>query len=123
MRVVVENRRAKPSSRWGSQGATSLGDVIRAPGQFHGLGSYPTIAGDVSANISNTLRLANEAGDQRQPVLRAHVEAVLQVARGPRPADPTGGKLYWWRTAGSGPPSTDVVLYKTLAGNSFYQER
>lgn len=123
MRVVVENRRAKPSNRWGSQGATSLGDVIRAPGQFHGLGGYPTIAGDVLANINNILRLANEAGDQRQPVLRAHVEAVLQIARGPRPPDPTGGKLYWWRTAGSGAPSSDVVLYKTLAGNSFYQER
>ena len=123
MRVVVENRRANPSSRWGSQGAKGLADVVRAPGQFHGFESYPSIAGGVLSNINNILRLANEAGDQRQPLLRAHVEAVLRIARGPRPSDPTGGKLYWWRTSGSGAPSREVTLFKTLAGNSFYQDR
>ena len=123
MRVVVENRRARPSARWGSQGARSLSDVIRARGQFHGFGNYPTIAGDVASNINNILKVANDAADQRQPALRAHVEKVLEIARGPRPADPTGGKLFWWRTANSGAPSSEVQIHRTLAGNSFYRER
>lgn len=122
MRVVVENRLATPSGRWSSSGAKSLGDVIRATGQFKGFGQYPTLSADVTSVIDDILAVANKGGDRRMANNRAHVEAAIAIASGPKPADPTKTGLYWWRTAGSGSPGTGVTAYKTLMGNTFYQE-
>ena len=122
MRVVLENRRRRPSARWGSAGATSLVDVVRARGQFEGFGSYPTLSAAVTARIADMLAIANNAGDARQASIRAHVEQVIAVASGPAPPDPTTTGLYWWRTEGSGAPGTGVLLYRSVLGNSFYRE-
>lgn len=122
MRVVLENRLATPSGRWGSDGATSMGDVVRARGQFEGFSGYPALPAGVSSRIENMVAIANDSGDGRQAAMRAHVERAIAVASAPRPADPTPTGLYWWRTAGSGAPGTGVTVYKTLLGNSFYRE-
>ena len=122
MRVVLENRLATPSARWGSAGARSLADVARAPGQFEGFQGYPTLAGGISSNINDMVRIANDASDSRQASMRAHIEQAIAIASGPRPADPTGTGLYWWRTARQGSPGTGVTVYKTLLGNTFFRE-
>ncbi|MBS1833799.1 MAG: hypothetical protein JST65_13860 [Acidobacteria bacterium] len=122
MRIVLENRLAKPSSRWSSSGAKTLGDVVRAPSQFQGFSKYPTLSADVQSVIDDILSVANKGGDRRMANNRAHVEAAIAVASGAKPADPTKTGLYWWRTAGSGAPGTGISVYKTTMGNTFYQE-
>lgn len=122
MRVVLENRRAHPSARWGSAGATSLRDVVRARGQFAGFEGYPTLSPGMEAMIANIVSIANNASDNRQPVMRAHVELAARMAEGMAPRDPSGTGLYWWRTEGSGAPGQGVTAYKTVLGNSFYRE-
>lgn len=122
MRVVLENRLATPSGRWSSTGAKSLGDVVRAPNQFQGFGKYPTLSSDVTSVIDDILSVANKGGDRRMANNRAHVEAAIAIASGSKPTDPTKTGLYWWRTEGSGAPGTGVTAYKTLMGNTFYQE-
>lgn len=122
MRVVLENRLATPSSRWASAGAKNLGDVVRAPNQFQGFSKYPDLSSDVKTVIDDILNVANKAGDRRMANNRAHVEAAIAIATGGKPADPTKTGLYWWRTAGTGAPGTGVTAYKTLLGNTFYQE-
>jgi hypothetical protein len=122
MRVVLENRLATPSGRWSSTGAKSLGDVVRAPGQFKGFGKYPELSSDVTSVIDEILAVANKGGDRRMANMRAHVEAAIAIASGSKPTDPTKTGLYWWRTEGSGSPGTGVTAYKSLMGNTFYQE-
>lgn len=122
MRVVLQNRLAQPSGRWGSAGATGLADVVRSRGQFEGFGGYPTLSTAVSGRIAEFVRIANDAADRRQPAMRAHVARAIAVASGPRPTDPTNTGLYWWRTQNSGAPGTGVTVYKSLLGNTFYRE-
>lgn len=122
MRVVLENRAARPSARWGSAGARSIADVVRARGQFEGFGGYPALKDSIAANLTELLRIANTASDTRQPRIRAFVEQAIEVASGPAPPDPTRTGLYWWRTAGSGAPGNGVVVHRTLRGNTYYRE-
>ena len=122
MRIVLDNRRATPSGRWASAGATSLADVVRARNQFEGFGAYPTLSAPVTARIDDMLAIANNSGDRRQATIRAHVDQAIAIASGEPPADPTKTGLYWWRTEGSGAPGNGVTLYKSVLGNSFYRE-
>jgi hypothetical protein len=122
MRVVVENRLAKPSGRWGSAGATRMADVVRAPSQFEGFNAYPTLSPTVANNIADIIRIANDASDRRFAAMRAHLTSAISIASGPRPADPTATGLYWWKTFNSAPPGTGVTVYRTLVGNTFYRE-
>jgi hypothetical protein len=122
MRVVLENRLATPSGRWSSANARSMADVVRAPNQFEGFSSYPSLSPDVNKLIADMLRIANDASDARQGSIRAHVERAIAIASGPRPADPTPTGLYWWKTEGSKPPGTGITIYRTVLGNTFYRE-
>lgn len=122
MRVVLEDRLARPSARWASAGARSLGDVVRARGQFEGFGGYPAPSAAVTQRINNVVAIANDAGDARQPAARAHIEQAIRIASGRRPTDPTTTGLFWWKTRGSAAPGTGVVLYRTVLDNSFYRE-
>jgi hypothetical protein len=122
MRLVLENRLKTPSGRWASQGARTLRDVVRSPGQFAGFEGYPTLSSGMTQLIDNMVAIANDAGDGRSQRMRAHIEAAIGVARGPVPRDPTNGGVYWWRTEGSGSPGTGISVYKTVLGNTFYSE-
>lgn len=123
MRVVIENRLARPSARWGSAGARSLRDVVRARNQFEGFQAYPTLSVRVAGSIDQLVALANNAGDPRQQWMLQHIRLAINIATGPSTRDPTGGKLFWWKTDNAPPPSADVSIYKTLVGNTFYKDK
>jgi hypothetical protein len=122
MRVVLENRLAKPSSRWSSAGAHSLGDVVRAPNQFAGFERYPHLSQAMSDHIQGIVDTANDASNPHQDAVRRHVQKAIDIATEARPNDPTRTGLYWWRTEGASAPGTGVVQYKTLMHNTFWRE-
>jgi hypothetical protein len=120
MRVVVQNRLAKPSAVWSSAGAKSFTDVIKAKGQFEGFSTYPTIAHKVQNVIDRAVSIANDGDDPRRSKYRDFVGAALEVAALKTVTDPSSKGLYWWQTAGSGKPSPTVTVYMTKSGNTFY---
>lgn len=120
MHVVVSNRLKTPSAIWGSAGAKSLPDVIRAPGQFAGFEHYPTIWTGVQYVIEQAVVLANEGSHPRLSDLRNFVSAALDEAAQRNPMDPSSSGLYWWRTGGSGAPAKTAHVYKTVSNNTFY---
>jgi hypothetical protein len=122
MRVVLENRLARPSGRWASAGARSLTDVVRSPGQFEGFSTYPALSAKITRQIEDMVGIANDASDGRQVAMRAHIERAIAIASGPRPADPSQTGLFWWRTEGRGAPGTGVAVFKTVLGNTFFRE-
>ncbi len=121
MRSVIYNRYRTPSYLYASDGATSIFDVVRRPGQFEGFGSYPAIASGPSKTITDILAIANDGADPRSTLYRAYVAKALDVAGRTAVTDPSRTGLYFWRTANSGPPSPRVELYRTILGNSFYR--
>jgi len=123
MRVVIDNRLRNPSSEWASNGARTVADVIRRPGQFAGLGSYPNLASDLQTNIADILAIANNGAHPRSSAYRTFVLNALTIASRSGVQDPTRTGLYFWRTAQSGSPSPRVTLYRTVLRNTFYMLR
>jgi hypothetical protein len=119
MRVVIANRLSKPSGVYASANAKTIADVIKAPGQFKGFQSYPTIDATISKRLDETVSIANESGDGRREKYKKFVQIALKVAAMASVKDPSTG-LYFWRTSGSGAPSTGTNVYKTILGNTFY---
>jgi Cell Wall Hydrolase len=121
MRSVIYNRYRNPSYLYASDGATSIADVVRRPGQFEGFGGYPTIAAGPLRTITDIMAIANNGADPRSPTYRRYVLKALDIARRAAVIDPSRTGLYFWRTAGSGAPSPRVELFRTVLGNSFYR--
>jgi hypothetical protein len=121
MRVVIDNRLRNPSSDWASNGARTLADVIRRPGQFEGFGSYPDLSSRIQDNIDKAIAIANDGAHPRSAAYRSFVSIALTVAQRSAIPDPSGTGLYFWRTAESGSPSPRVELYRSVLGNSFYR--
>lgn len=120
MRVVVENRLRTPSHLWASKDAKSLTDVIKATGQFEGFSKYPVIATKIQTRINETVAIANDGNDPRRSKYKEFVQAALDVAALNRVSDPSEKGLYWWRTEGSGSPTSSAKVYMTKLGNTFY---
>lgn len=122
IRLVVENRRRKPSSRWSSANARSMADVVRVPGQFEGFNNFPTLPAKITTRVADMLAIANDAGHRDFAKLRAHIQTAIRIGTEPVMRDPTSTGLYWWNTEGVPRPGTGIVLYKTIMGNNFYRE-
>jgi hypothetical protein len=120
MRVVVENRLAKPSPVWGSAGAKTLKDVIQAKNQFEGFSKYPTIAQGPQKVIDQAVSIANNGDDPRRSKYKEFLDTALTVAAQKTVTDPSAKGLYWWRTSGSGKPTPEATVYMTKLGNTFY---
>jgi hypothetical protein len=120
MRAVISNRLAKPSSKYGSNGAKTIADVIRAKNQFEGFEQYPNIRAGITKRLDETVQIANDGGDTRREKYKKFLNTALKVAAMPSVTDPSGSGLYFWRTAGSGSPSPEAKVFKTLMGNTFY---
>lgn len=120
MRVVVNNRLAKPSARYGSAGAKKIIDIVRSPRQFEGFEQYPSLAAEITERLDKMVRIANDSGDGRREKYRSFIAAALKVAALPSVSDPSATGLYFWRTSGSGAPSKDAKVFRTLMGNTFY---
>jgi hypothetical protein len=120
MRAVISNRLAKPSGKYASAGAKTIADVIRAEGQFKGFEDYPNIRAKITTNLDDIVKIANDGGDTRREKYKKFLNTALKVAAMPSVTDPSGSGLYFWRTAGSGSPSPEAKVFKTLMGNTFY---
>ena len=119
MDVVLWNRVADPT-RFGAKKDATLTDIVKARGQFAGFESYPNYAQSIVNRIQDMINIANNPKDQRSADFTAHINAALSVASSPSIADPSGGKLVAWRTAGSGSPGTGFRKHATVLGIDFY---
>lgn len=122
MRRVLENRLLHGRD-FDASGATTITQVIAANDrhvQFAGFSSYPTLTAGVRQNIAARLALANDGRDRRQPIYAAFVQAAIDAATTPAPADPCPTGLWFWRTAGATGPGGRSSLFQSLDGNDFY---
>ncbi|MES2674600.1 MAG: hypothetical protein V4660_10190 [Pseudomonadota bacterium] len=120
MRLVVKNRLDMKSGRVGSQGATSMIDVIKSPGQFKGFEEYPTIGTKQQGNITDILTIANDGTHPKQKLFADHIAAAIAAATEQAIVDPCATKLLSWRTEGASSPGGDFKLYKIFSGQDFY---
>jgi hypothetical protein len=116
---VIFNRLDDPA-KFGAKGAKSVGDIIRAPGQFQGFQHYPSYDIDLIHRIQQMLNIANSTKDKRSAAFVDFINAAISVANDPSIKDPSPGTLTAWRTARSGSPGSGFKLYKTVQGNDFY---
>lgn len=122
MRLVLANRLKNNPAQFGAPKATTITDIVKAPGQFAGFEKYPTLAADVSARIDAIVSIVNDDSDARQDRYAQFVQTAMDVAKSTTPVpDPCSTGLYGWRTAGSGSPGPRFVKYgHPLSGNQFY---
>ena len=120
MRLVVQNRLSMKSGVVGSEGATSIIDVIKSTGQFKGFEQYPVISSGQRQLIEDILNIANDGTHAKQQLFYNHVSAVIAAATEPTIIDPCPTKLLSWRTASSKSPGGNFKLYKTFSGQDFY---
>jgi hypothetical protein len=118
MDIVLHNRVANYQA-FGASGPNMLA-VVTAPGQFAGFQNYPTISTTVANNIKAILDIANNTSDSRFSAYRAHVQLAIDVGNASPIADPSPGKLSFWRTAGSASPGGSAKFYQKHNYNDFY---
>jgi hypothetical protein len=120
MRHVLQNRLRDRPERFNARGATTLVDIVRAPGQFAGFGRYPTIAAAKQERIDRIVDYANDDNHRLQLAYERLVNNASAAVTERQPPDPCPGGLYGWRTSGSADPGGTFVRYQALAGNQFY---
>lgn len=120
MRQVIENRLKSPKE-YGARGAQSQTDIIEMGNQFAGFRGYPTLAGDMTYNLTLFLRIANSGNDRRQAAYAQYVRDAVTAATEAITA-PTAvyANVTAWRTATTASPGARFRLLTTLSGNDFY---
>jgi hypothetical protein len=116
---VLWNRIDDPT-KFGAKGAKSVGDIIRAPGQFAGFEHYPNYDHSIVNRIQAMINIANSAKDKRSPDFAGFINAAIDVTNNPSVQDPSPGTLAFWRTAGSDSPGSRFKKHTTILGNDFY---
>jgi hypothetical protein len=125
MRQVLDNRlHASPTKLGPRINAVPIGsnlkDIIFAGGQFEGFVGE-RIVGSARKTIDGFIRIMNNGTYENFKKVRRHVEYALEVAQRPASATPiTKNSLTHWRTAGSDAPSSNVELFRKIAGQAFY---
>jgi hypothetical protein len=117
MDSVLFNRLENPD-RYHAKGAKTVGDIIRALGQFAGFQNCPNCDPQVANRIQADLNIANAKNDRRSADFVAFVNAAIVVATNDSVSEPSPGTLTSWRTAGSGSPGSGFSMYTTLLGES-----
>jgi len=118
---VIWNRMANPAP-YLARGAKTVADIIKAPGQFAGFGSYPDYDGKIVNRIQSMINIANSTRDKRNSTYADFITTAIEVAKAQPVIDPSPGKLTFWRTAGSGGPGGNATHFKTVLGVDFYYE-
>jgi hypothetical protein len=116
---VLYNRLDDPS-KFAARGATTLGDIIRAPGQFAGFENYPSYDHSIVNRIQAMLNIANSTKDKRAPDFADFINAAMKVASDASIQDPSPGTLAFWRTAGASSPGSSFKKHTTVLGNDYY---
>jgi hypothetical protein len=116
---VLYNRLNDPS-KFAAKGATTVGDIIRAPRQFAGFENYPSYDQSIVNRIQAMLNIANSAKDKRAADFVEFINSAIKVASDPSIQDPSPGTLASWRTAGASSPGSSFKKHATILGNDFY---
>jgi hypothetical protein len=119
MDLVIFNRLDNPA-RFGAKGATTVGDIIRAPGQFAGFEHYPDYNHSIVNRIQAMINIANSAKDKRHQDFADFINTAINIAQTAGIQDPSPGILASWRTAGSSSPGSGFSKHTTILGNDFY---
>jgi hypothetical protein len=117
---VLYNRLETKPGRFGARGATTVVDIIKAPGQFAGFESYPNYSGGIRTNLQTILDIANNPKDKRSSAFADFVNAAIDVAQSASILDDSPGYVVFWRTQGAGGPGGAARNWKTVGGNTFY---
>lgn len=129
MRLVINNRlKHKTPEIFGvkkKQGKTpyTVYDIIRAPGQFHGFEAYPSIIEDIKLNLTGIVAIANNYNHparEKYAGFIANAKAAASDNALTGVIDPSKKGLYGWRTKDSKHPGGSFVVFKHLAGQTFY---
>jgi len=129
MRQVIENRlKHKTPNIFGAKkqtGKTSytIGDIVKAKGQFHGFENYPTLLPAINVNLNGFVTIANNYNHSKRELYARFIENAEKAADKDALkgfVDPCPKRLYGWRTKGSGAPGGTFKKYKDLAGQTFY---
>lgn len=125
MRRVVENRlKGGQPEEFMARGATTVLDIVKADDkgsvQFHGFNLYPVLEPGVARNINQYLEIANNGLHPLRKSYADFVQAAIDIAQAPVPADPTTTGLFGWRTNGATSPGAEFKVHAALAGNTFY---
>jgi hypothetical protein len=118
MDIVLHNRVAN-YTLFGASGP-NMQAVVQAPGQFAGFQSYPSLSSTVASNINAIMDIANNTADSRFSAYRAHVQLAIDVGNASPLADPSPGKLTFWRTAGSAAPGGSAKFFRTHNNHDYY---
>lgn len=121
MDLVLRNRIKNPRPFLSKAG--TLLSIITAPRQFQGFRNYPNYDAGIMHNIQEMVDIANNPRDHRATVFAEFIQMAIRIALGRSITDPTPGALSAWRTAGSGSPGPNFILFKTVLGTSFYYVR
>jgi hypothetical protein len=120
MDLVLWNRLNNNPAQFMAKGATTIIDIIKAPGQFAGFANYPNYSGGIAANLQRILDIANNDSDRRQGDFRDFVNAAIGVAGDPTIPDTSPGTVAAWRTQGASSPGSRFTKFRTVGGNDFY---
>ncbi len=125
MRRVIANRlNSDKPEEFMAKGARTMGDIITADDrgsvQFHGFNRYPELPSGIAGNISDVLAVANNGTHPQRTAYFQFVQAAIEVAAQPLPADPSPTGLFAWRTERSNSPGDEFRQFGTSAGNTFY---
>jgi hypothetical protein len=118
MNVVLQNRIVNYRP-FGATGPNLLA-VVRARGQFAGFQGYPVLSTSVENNINAILAIANNTADRRSPSYLEHVQLAIDVANAATIANPSPGKLTFWRTAGSSAPGGSAKFFRRYNHHDYY---
>ena len=104
MRQTIENRLKSPGE-YGAKDASSETDMIELGNQFAGFGSYPTFDAAMTARLSATLSIANNARHSLQAAYAAFVgDAITAATESIDPAVAKYADVTAWRTHDSASP-------------------
>jgi hypothetical protein len=125
MKLILQNRLNHNPQQYGAPGAQNLTDIIKGHfgkgEQFAGFSHYPIYSKPIEDNIQAALDIANSEHDARAAAFATHIRNALMVADTPVIDDPSPTTLDGWRTAGSGAPSPQSVVFDTLGNITFYR--
>jgi len=124
--VLVLNNRLKNPGQFGATGATTVDEIIKAPGQFAGFDHFPNHYAPLIPRIQGVVDNANNNNLPSQSDFQNHLNEAIRIANAHATpiTDPSSTELIGWRTSGHGSPGPSFVAFSVqLLGTQFFQRK
>lgn len=125
MIVVLKNRLKNPG-QFGASDASTIDDIIKAPGQFKGFEKFPDHFSPLIQRIQDIVNSANDNNRRDQLAFQNHLNLAIGIAQSNSALtkDPSSTELIGWRTSGHGSPGSNFVAFGTpLLNTQFFERR